>query len=52
MTLMNVLEKAPNQDAQDRALIQEGLETVVLLLAPITRTSATCSGASSAMPKR
>ncbi|VFS73127.1 leucyl-tRNA synthetase [Pseudomonas aeruginosa] len=36
MTLMNVLEKAPNQDAQDRALIQEGLETVVLLLAPIT----------------
>ncbi|MGV8377343.1 class I tRNA ligase family protein, partial [Pseudomonas aeruginosa] len=36
MTLMNVLEKAPNQDAQDRALIQEGLETAVLLLAPIT----------------
>ncbi|MCO1698465.1 leucine--tRNA ligase, partial [Pseudomonas aeruginosa] len=36
MTLMNVLEKAPNQDAQDRTLIQEGLETVVLLLAPIT----------------
>ncbi|WP_107330930.1 leucine--tRNA ligase [Metapseudomonas otitidis] len=36
MTLMNVLEKAPQADAQDRALLQEGLETVALLLAPIT----------------
>ncbi|HLV18123.1 MAG TPA: leucine--tRNA ligase [Pseudomonas sp.] len=36
MTLMNVLEKAPNATEQDRALLQEGLETVVLLLAPIT----------------
>ncbi|KPA95461.1 leucine--tRNA ligase [Pseudomonas asplenii] len=36
MTLMNVLEKAPQGSTQDRALIQEGLETVALLLAPIT----------------
>ncbi len=36
MTLMNVLEKAPTANAQDRALLQEGLETVALLLAPIT----------------
>jgi len=36
MTLMNVLEKAPNDSAQDRALLQEGLEAVALLLAPIT----------------
>jgi leucyl-tRNA synthetase len=36
MTLMNVLEKAPQAAAQDRALLQEGLETVALLLAPIT----------------
>ncbi|WP_338508047.1 leucine--tRNA ligase [Pseudomonas poae] len=36
MTLMNVLEKAPQATEQDRALIQEGLETVTLLLAPIT----------------
>ncbi|NWB84387.1 leucine--tRNA ligase [Pseudomonas gingeri] len=36
MTLMNVLEKAPQGTAQDRALVQEGLETVALLLAPIT----------------
>ncbi|MGX1123851.1 leucine--tRNA ligase [Pseudomonas sp. HLS-6 TE3448] len=36
MTLMNVLEKSPQATAQDRALIQEGLETVTLLLAPIT----------------
>ncbi|WXL26664.1 leucine--tRNA ligase [Ectopseudomonas mendocina] len=36
MTLMNVLEKAPQSTAQDRALLQEGLETVALLLAPIT----------------
>ncbi|HDZ56708.1 MAG TPA: leucine--tRNA ligase [Pseudomonas xinjiangensis] len=36
MTLMNVLEKAPQQSNQDCALLQEGLETVALLLAPIT----------------
>jgi leucyl-tRNA synthetase len=36
MTLMNVLEKAAQSTEQDRALIHEGLETVVLLLAPIT----------------
>ncbi|WP_394375043.1 leucine--tRNA ligase [Stutzerimonas frequens] len=36
MTLMNVLEKAPTTSEQDRALLQEGLETVALLLAPIT----------------
>ncbi|MBE7927432.1 leucine--tRNA ligase [Pseudomonas saudiphocaensis] len=36
MTLMNVLEKAPTATEQDRALLQEGLETVALLLAPIT----------------
>ncbi len=36
MTLMNVLEKAPQDNDQQRALIQEGLETVALLLAPIT----------------
>ena len=36
MTLMNVLEKLPQDSAQDRALLQEGLETTVLLLAPIT----------------
>ena len=36
MTLMNVLEKAPTASEPDRALLQEGLETVVLLLAPIT----------------
>ncbi len=36
MTLMNVLEKAPTESAQDRALLQEGLEAVTLLLAPIT----------------
>ncbi|OWL91069.1 leucine--tRNA ligase [Halopseudomonas aestusnigri] len=35
MTLMNVLEKAPQDAEQDRALMQEGLETVALLLAPI-----------------
>ncbi|GGE32324.1 leucine--tRNA ligase [Halopseudomonas oceani] len=35
MTLMNVLEKAPQDAGQDRALLQEGLETVALLLAPI-----------------
>ena len=36
MTVMNVLEKAPHATEQDRALLQEGLETVALLLAPIT----------------
>ncbi|WP_263144206.1 leucine--tRNA ligase [Pseudomonas sp. RIT-PI-AD] len=36
MTLMNVLEKAPQDSALDRVLLQEGLETVSLLLAPIT----------------
>ncbi|MGE8326423.1 leucine--tRNA ligase [Pseudomonas sp. Je.1.5.c] len=36
MTVMNVLEKAPQATAQDRALLQEGLEAVTLLLAPIT----------------
>lgn len=36
MTLMNVLEKAAQDATQDRALLQEGLETVALLLAPIT----------------
>ncbi|TBV10210.1 leucine--tRNA ligase [Stutzerimonas kirkiae] len=36
MTLMNVLEKAPTASEQDRALLQHGLETVALLLAPIT----------------
>lgn len=36
MTLMNVLEKAATETEQDRALLQEGLETVALLLAPIT----------------
>ncbi|MCQ4311236.1 leucine--tRNA ligase [Pseudomonas stutzeri] len=36
MTLMNVLEKAATASEQDRALMQEGLETVALLLAPIT----------------
>jgi leucyl-tRNA synthetase len=36
MTLMNVLEKAAQVSNLDRALLHEGLETVVLLLAPIT----------------
>jgi leucyl-tRNA synthetase len=36
MTLMNVLEKAAQETEQDRALLQEGLESVALLLAPIT----------------
>ncbi|WP_414154721.1 leucine--tRNA ligase [Pseudomonas sp. BNK-43-a] len=36
MTLMNILEKAPQASEQDRALLQEGLEAVTLLLAPIT----------------
>jgi len=33
---MNVLEKAAQATSQDRALLQEGLEAVALLLAPIT----------------
>ncbi|UVM21311.1 leucine--tRNA ligase [Pseudomonas wadenswilerensis] len=36
MTLMNVLEKAPQASEQDRSLLHEGLEAVALLLAPIT----------------
>ena len=32
---MNALEKLPQTEAQDRALLQEGLESVSLLLAPI-----------------
>ncbi len=36
MTVMNVLEKAPQATEQDRALLQEGLEAGTLLLAPIT----------------
>ena len=36
MTLMNVLEKAATDTALDRSLMQEGLQAVVLLLAPIT----------------
>ena len=36
MTLMNVLEKAATATEQDRALVQEGLQVVTLLLAPIT----------------
>ncbi len=36
MTLMNVLEKAAQESDLDRALLHEGLETVTLLLAPIT----------------
>ena len=36
MTVMNVLEKAPQVTAQDRALLQEGLESIALILAPIT----------------
>ena len=36
MTLMNVLEKASQETDLDRALIQEGLEAVTLILAPIT----------------
>ena len=36
LTLLNVLEKSATESEQDRALLQEGLETVALLLAPIT----------------
>ncbi|WP_188983456.1 leucine--tRNA ligase [Pseudomonas matsuisoli] len=35
MTVMNALEKLPQTETQDRALLQEGLESVSLLLAPI-----------------
>lgn len=35
MELTNWLTKAPCQDRQDRAVLQEGLEAIVLLLAPI-----------------
>jgi len=35
MGLMNVLEKIPQGGAQNRALLQEGLVTALLLLAPI-----------------
>jgi len=35
MGLMNVLEKIPLTGVQNRALLQEGLETALLLLAPI-----------------
>ena len=35
MTLMNSLEKAPASSDLDRSLLQEGLESVCLLLAPI-----------------
>ena len=41
MTLMNVLEKAATATEQDRALLQEGLETVALLLAPLVVVSVT-----------
>jgi len=36
MELMNKLTKAPTEDAQDRAILQEALEAVTRLLAPIT----------------
>ncbi|MCE2593578.1 leucine--tRNA ligase [Motilimonas cestriensis] len=36
MELMNKLTKAPQQAEQDRALMQEALEAIVRLLAPIT----------------
>lgn len=36
MGLLNVLEKIPNTLLYGRALLQEGLETITLLLAPIT----------------
>ncbi len=36
MELMNKLTKAPQEEAQDRALLQEALVAVVRLLAPIT----------------
>lgn len=36
MTLMNVLDKAATTTSVDRAILHEGLESVVLLLSPIT----------------
>ena len=36
MELCNHLLKAPSDDAQDRAILQEGSEAVVLMLTPIT----------------
>ncbi|RJG51229.1 leucine--tRNA ligase [Motilimonas pumila] len=36
MELMNKLTKAPQKEAQDRALMQEALEAITRLLAPIT----------------
>jgi len=36
MELMNKLTKAPTKEAQDRAILQEALEAVTKLLAPIT----------------
>lgn len=36
MELMNTLQKAPLQHAQDKALMREALEAVVRMLAPIT----------------
>lgn len=36
MELCNHLLKAPSNDAQDRAILQEGSEAVVLMLTPIT----------------
>lgn len=52
MTVMNVLEKAPQATEQDRALLQEGLEAVTLLLAPILRTSLTRCGSNWATQAR
>lgn len=52
MTVMNVLEKAPQATEQDRALLQEGLEAVTLLLAPILRTSLTRCGSTWATQAR
>ena len=36
MELMNTLQKAPLQEANDKALMQEGLESIVIMLSPIT----------------
>jgi len=36
MGLLNYLEKAESQTSNDRALLQEGLEAILLILAPIT----------------
>ena len=35
MELLNHLHKAPQVEAQDRALVREGIEAIVLMLAPI-----------------